>query len=129
MPVEMATIKALLRPAALAGLRHGAFYFCPGSDCDTVYFSDAGQRFRIVDVSVPVWQKERAGERVVCYCFGENESDMRVELETVGRIAAVERVRRHIAERRCACDVRNPRGACCLGDLMAAVGRVTEAAS
>jgi hypothetical protein len=39
------------------------------------------------------------------------------EVEDSGRSGAIERVRAHIADRRCACDVRNPRGVCCLGDL------------
>jgi hypothetical protein len=45
-------------------------------------------------------------------------------LEETGRTMAIERVREHIAATRCACDIRNPRGACCLGDLIAAVKRV-----
>jgi hypothetical protein len=36
----------------------------------------------------------------------------------------VARIREHIAAQRCACDVRNPRGACCLGDVMAAAKRI-----
>jgi hypothetical protein len=89
-----------------------------------VYFSGDGQIFATSDVRVTVWEKQPPGERTVCYCFGENEADMRREIERDGRTAAVERVRAHIAARRCACEVRNPRGACCLGDVMAAVKRL-----
>jgi hypothetical protein len=71
-----------------------------------------------------VWEKQPIGERTVCYCFGENAADMRREVERDGRTSAVERVRAHIAARRCACEVRNPRGVCCLGDVMAAVRRL-----
>ncbi len=42
-----------------------------------------------------------------------------------GQSQAVERVKADIEANRCACDVRNPRGACCLGDLAAAVKRVS----
>lgn len=124
--VETSTVKALLSPEALARINLAGFYFCSSKMCDTVYFSDAGQVFRTVDLTVQVWQKQPAGDRTFCYCFGENESAMRAELELSGRIAAIERVRRHIAERRCACDIRNPRGACCLGDLSAAVRKLQE---
>jgi hypothetical protein len=89
-----------------------------------VYFSDAGQVFRTDAVRVSVWEKQPPGERTVCYCFGENEAGMRREIERDGRTLAVERVRAHIAAKRCACEVRNPRGACCLGDVMAAVKRL-----
>jgi hypothetical protein len=114
----------LLTPAALAQLRLGSFHFCASPECSTVYFSSDGQVFQTNDVRVAVWQKEPNGARVLCYCFGENEVDMRREINIEGRTAAIERVRRHIADRRCACDVRNPRGVCCLGDLTVAVKRL-----
>ena len=126
MRINATTVKALLTPNALARLNLAGFYFCPSAACETVYFSDADQVFQTADVTVEVWQKQPAGHRTFCHCFGENEAAMRTELETTGRISAIERVRHHIAERRCACDVRNPRGVCCLGDLTAAVRRFME---
>jgi len=122
--VEVATVKALLTSTALAQFIAGHFHFCAGPACGVVYFSDAGQVFRTDDVRVSVWEKQPPGERTVCYCFGENEAGMRREIEHDGRALAVERVRAHIAAKRCACEVRNPRGACCLGDVMAAVKRL-----
>lgn len=124
-PVDVSTLKALLTPPALAQLQLAGFHFCASTACDTVYFSDAGQIFRTGDVRVAVWQKQPRGARTFCYCFGENETDMQREIDAHGRTSAVERVRRHIADRRCACDVRNPRGVCCLGDLTAAVKRLS----
>jgi hypothetical protein len=37
---------------------------------------------------------------------------------------AVQRVREHISAGRCGCEVRNPRGVCCLGDVTEAVKRM-----
>ena len=65
------------------------------------------------------------GRQLVCYCFDESEDSIRAELGEQGRSGAVERVRAHIAARDCACDVKNPRGVCCLGDLIAVVRRLT----
>jgi hypothetical protein len=92
-----------------------------------VYFGDAGDRFRTGDIRVPVWQKEPSGARLLCYCFGETESGIRTELLQQGRTDVVVRIREHIAAQRCACDIRNPRGACCLGDVIAAVKRIEGA--
>ena len=119
--VESTTVKALLVPSALARLKHDSFHFCASPACKVVYFSGAGATFDTADLRVPVWQKTPPGARIVCYCFGENEADMQHEIADTGRTAAIDRVRAHIADRRCACDVRNPRGACCLGDLTTAV--------
>ena len=122
--VDVQTVKALLTETALQRLTSSDYRFCPDAACDVVYFAVDGMRFTTADVRVPVWHKLPFGSRPVCYCFGESEASMRSEIESDGRSAAVERVRAHIAAGRCACELRNPRGACCLGDLIAAVKRV-----
>jgi hypothetical protein len=122
----MQTVKAVLIDRALERVNPAAFFFCASPTCDTVYFAADGQCFAAADLRVPVWQKQPPGSRTVCYCFGENEADIRREIERDGSSAAVERVRGHIAAKRCACDIRNPRGVCCLGDVAAAVGRATR---
>src|SRR5712691_1826736 len=119
--VDLLTVKALLTESALRRLLPGDYRFCPDTGCDVVYFSADGGRFATADVRVPVWQKLPFGNRPICYCFGETEVSIRSEIESIGASQAVERVREHIAAERCACDVRNPRGACCLADLINAV--------
>jgi hypothetical protein len=121
--VELQTVKALLTPAALQRVEAEAYWFCPSSDCEVVYFNHRGQTFTTDDLRVSVWQKQRPGNRTICYCFGENESDISAEIASGGRSLAIERVRAHIQAGRCACEIRNPRGTCCLGDVTAAVKR------
>lgn len=125
--VESLTVKALLTNAALARYEHAAYRFCPDAACAVVYFAETGTTFTKDDVRERVWHKEPAGHRTMCYCFGENEAEIAQEIARTGRSAAVQRVRAHIAAKRCACEVRNPRGACCLGDLIAAVERLHQA--
>jgi hypothetical protein len=117
--VDVTTVRAMLVPEALARMEPANFNFCAAPWCGVVYFSSTGPTFGIADLHVPVWQKSAPGARMVCYCFGENEADIRREIEDTGRTAAIERVRGHIADHRCACTVRNPRGVCCLRDLIA----------
>jgi hypothetical protein len=125
--VDRHTVKALLTEMALRRLEGGAYRFCPDSDCDVVYFDGHGPCFRRADVRVPVWHKEPFGTRMICYCFAESEASIRTELDADSLSLVVERVRAHIDADRCACEVRNPRGTCCLGDLIAAVKRVEAA--
>ena len=126
-PVELQTVKALLTDTALSRVGLFPYRFCADASCDVVYFDLAGACYRTGDVRVPVWQKEPFGKRTVCYCFGESEASICAEIAAAGQSDAVERVRAHIAAGRCACEIRNPRGACCLGDLSAAVKRVETA--
>lgn len=125
--VELLTVKAALTHAALARLSPGHHRFCAEPACAVVYTDENGLTYSTDDLRVRVWQKEPSGSREICYCFGETEATIRTEIEQNGRTAAIERVRGHIAAKRCACDIRNPRGACCLGDLLAAVKRITVA--
>ena len=122
--MDRQTIKALLTEHALRRLTTAEYRFCPNPSCDVVYFDDDGETFSAGDLRVPVWQKLPFGSRPVCYCFGESEVSIRAECEAHGRSLAVERIREHIAAGRCACELRNPRGTCCLGDLIAAVKRI-----
>lgn len=123
LPVEELTVKALLTEPALRRFEPGAYRFCPEASCAVVYFSEAGFAFTKDDMRVPIWQKEPPGRRMICYCFDESEAAIAVELRKTGHSQAVERIRAHIAAQRCACEIRNPRGACCLGDVIAAVER------
>ena len=124
--VDLLTVKALLTEGALRRLCTSEYRFCPDAGCDVVYFGADGQPFTTTDVRVPVWQKMPFRDRPICYCFGESERSIWEELEAGGASTAVDRVRAHIVAGRCACEVRNPRGACCLGDLAAAVKRIEE---
>jgi hypothetical protein len=119
--VELGTVKALLTEAAMRRVSATPHRFCRSAVCPTVYVDAEGQAFGTSDIRVPVWQKEPFGRRMICYCFGENEADIRAEIERTGQSDAVQRVRGHIAAGRCACELRNPHGTCCLGDVMQAV--------
>jgi hypothetical protein len=125
-PVEELTVKALLSDTALRRFELGPHRFCPDASCDVVYFDTAGRTFTTKDLRVPVWQKQQPGARTICYCFGENETEISAEVKQTGRSRAAERVRAHIDAGRCACEVRNPKGACCLGDITQAVKRATH---
>lgn len=127
-PVDSLTVKALLTETALGRFERGEYRFCADADCSIVYFHGSAHAFRTADIRVPVWQKAPLGARTVCYCFGENEADIVSEIERAGESRAVSRVRAHIAAGRCVCEVRNPRGVCCLGELTAAVNRIAPRA-
>lgn len=122
--VQLRTVKALLKELALRRIQLTHYRFCSNAACDVVYFGDAGDPFGAKDIRMPVGHKQPPGTRLLCYCFGETEAVIRHELIQTGRADVVDRIREHIAAERCACDIRNPRGACCLGDVIAAARRI-----
>jgi endonuclease YncB( thermonuclease family) len=72
------------------------------------------------EIVLPVHHKEPAGDRPVCYCFGVSERDLRREMVETGRSTAADRITALVKAGRCACEVKNPRGSCCLGNVAAA---------
>jgi hypothetical protein len=110
----------MLKPDALERLASVPYRFCPTPACEVVYFGPASIFMR-EDVRVPVFQKERAAERTVCNCFDVSESDLRREgAEGTGSTAS-ERITALVKADRCACEVRNPQGSCCLGNVTSVV--------
>lgn len=124
--MDVLTVKALLTAEALARFEPGAYRFCADPGCDIVYFGDRSPTFRQADLRAEVWQKAAPGRRTFCYCFDEDEAGIAAEIARSGASAAIARVRAHIAAGRCACEIRNPRGVCCLGDVTAAVDRALK---
>jgi hypothetical protein len=125
--VQLQTVKALLTETALRRVQLTRYRFCASPACEVVYFGDVGDRFETHDLRVAVWHKNPFGARLLCYCFAETEGVIRAEILERGRSQAVQRIREHIAAQRCACDIRNPRGVCCLADVIAAVKRIESA--
>lgn len=121
--VPLLTLQALLVPHALERLAKVDYHFCAVPTCDTVFFGEAVV-FRLDEITVPVFQKRPQGGRTVCYCLGIDEDTIRTEVEGHGTSASAERIRALVRDDRCACEVRNPQGTCCLGNVAAIVNDV-----
>lgn len=121
--VERITVKALLRPEALARLSAAAHRFCATSSCPVVYFG-RDEAFGREDLTVTVFQKEPEGARTVCYCFDVTEAGIRREIVEAGRSPAFARITDLVNADRCACEVKNPQGRCCLGNVAEATKRI-----
>ena len=120
--VDLITLKALLKVDALRRLEGKAYRFCPEPDCGVVYFDcTADSVFKRTDVSVPVTQKERGDSTPLCYCFGYSVGDVRRDLAENGGALVPAAITREIRAGHCACEVRNPQGTCCLGNIAVAV--------
>lgn len=117
--VERITVKAMLRPQALMRLSAPEHRFCSTALCPVVYFG-IEEVFEREEVVVPVFQKEPAGDRTVCYCFAVSEGDIRRELVATGHSPAVDHITSMVKAERCACEVKNPQGSCCLGNVATA---------
>ena len=120
--VGMLTVRSLVRHLPL-GMTDAQYYFCEGPGCDVVYFPSNLQApiFRRVDLLVRVGAKETESPIPLCYCFGFTRKDIQDEIAEKGRSTIADRITAEVKAGNCACEVKNPSGKCCLGDVTRAV--------
>jgi len=116
--VPLITLKALLTPPALTRLTpQDTYQFCPDPTCDVVYFSSS-QTYGTGDLKVPVFQKDQAPGVPVCSCFDHTRADLERAAMTGTGQALEASIRAHVQAERCGCEVNNPQGRCCLGNVV-----------
>ena len=119
--VNAITLRALLSGE---GLRRGVPSeprFCGTPGCTVVYFDSAVPVvFEEALVTVPVHVKHpEDGNVPVCYCFAHTPFTIRGEVTRTGRSSASAIIAAEVKAGHCACEVKNPKGTCCLGDVFA----------
>src|SRR5262249_7361965 len=82
--------------------------------------------FTMDDLRVRVGSKEHNDPIPLCYCFGFNEADVREEIARTGESAILQKISAMVKQGLCACETRNPSGACCLGEVTKTVMRLTR---
>ncbi|WMT39853.1 (2Fe-2S)-binding protein [Paenibacillus sp. D2_2] len=113
--VKLITLKALLKPSALETINPESPYtFCSNPSCKIVYFSDR-QTYSKDALKVSVFQKDKELNVPVCYCFGWTRERLIQAIEENQRPS--DHIREQMQANRCGCEINNPQGACCLGNV------------
>jgi Zinc binding domain len=130
--VDTQTVKALLA-IPLYALRPLRYYFCAEAACPTVYFAEDGaQRFGEEELRVPVYQKHPQNRNPqnkqvpICYCFMHTPQSISDEWRQTGQSTVIETITVGTQSGQCACDLRNPEGRCCLGNVRRFVQQMTQ---
>lgn len=116
--VERKTVEHLLRDPNLFSGQKLAHYFCANPACEAVYFAPSNRSvFYKGQLKTRVGIKETEDPIPVCYCFGHSRGSVWREIEETGKSTVVESIKAAVQEGRCECDIRNPSGKCCLGEV------------
>lgn len=119
--VSSETLRHLIKKTRHLEIKDRGYYFCKTPDCDTVYYHpESGQRFEKTDLNVLVGLKETEDPVWVCYCFDVSKKMIREEIESRGHSVSKDRIRQEVADGTCECEIKNPSGRCCLGEVVAA---------
>ena len=97
------------------------WFFCNQPDCDVVYFANDGRTISKDALKVRVGVKEKNPPRLVCYCFGHTVESIREEIERTGKSTVMASVSAKVQSGDCSCELLNPEGTCCLGEMNRAV--------
>lgn len=125
--VEGQTVKALLA-VSLRAAQPTEYHFCRTATCPVVYFAgDSTQTFTVDQVRERVYQKEPGVADVwVCYCFRHTVEAVQTARDPAGIVADITL---GIQAGQCACDLRNPQGSCCLGNVRALIQQAVVSVS
>jgi hypothetical protein len=69
---------------------------------------------------IPQGQSNQADSQLVCYCFNHTREDIRADFQASGVSTIEQSIRTAIDAGHCSCEVMNPNGRCCLGDVRSA---------
>lgn len=125
--VSRQTVAHHVKSEKLSTVGDEVYKFCSSQNCAIVYYAASDQVFTVSEVRELITAKTTGDARPLCYCFGFNEGFARREIARTGENSVTELVSRFVKEKLCACEIRNPSGACCLGEVNKAVRRLIEA--
>ncbi|MFN3603301.1 MAG: putative iron-sulfur cluster-binding metallochaperone [Leptonema sp. (in: bacteria)] len=110
------TLKHLLKLEKLQVIANTTYYFCSTSNCNIVYFSkERNSYFTKEDVQVKVFSKDEGEEIPICYCFGWSRKKIKEAIKN--KINPMKEIEKNVRKGICHCEVKNPKGRCCLGDV------------
>ena len=115
--VPKITLTSLVKPEYQKDIPTGKPFFCLQRECETVYFDTEGHQIKKDQLSVKVWQKEEPGDIPVCYCFEHSAKAIMEDARLNSPPSIPLTIREKIKAGLCTCEIKNPKGRCCLGDV------------
>lgn len=120
--VQRRTLEHLLKPERVSLIQNVQYYYCTEPTCDVVYFSNEDVlHFTKDDIQVKVFTKDQGDDVNVCYCFDWTRRRICQQIVETRKSTASLEIAQKIKAGLCECDIKNPKGECCLGDVNSVV--------
>ena len=121
-PVDWLTVASLVRGRVPA---RQEFWLCRDPGCEVVYVGSTGIVLTAEDLRVVPGFKD-GSNGLVCYCFLHHEGEIEAEIADTGETAVFDSITAEITAGNCACEVRNPSGKCCLGEVKQTINQIKQ---
>lgn len=125
--IQRRTVEHLIKPELVGSISNSQYYYCDDANCTVVYFSQDGSgTFTRSDLQVAVFAKDPGKDVNVCYCYDWTRGRIEEEIEETGTSTVSRVVAEKMKADSCECDIKNPKGTCCLGDINRYVATLQE---
>lgn len=113
--VSLLTVQAQIA-LSLRELGQPPYWFCSSAGCAVVYFASEASPITCDQLRERVFQKALDPGVLACYCFRYSRGALQ-QADSITRAAILADVVAGTQQGQCACEIRNPQGSCCLGNL------------
>ncbi len=115
--------KSKVVPTSAIILSLEGFSFCSTSSCELVYFKNTFV-IHISDLKYSIGFKNNSHPSTVCYCFNWTKEKIQKQLEEKGTTTALEEIKEKIKNKKCLCEIKNPKGKCCMSDMKKTINEI-----
>lgn len=107
------TVKNLVIAPLRDKIKKKTYHLCTSESCNVVYYdTDYEEIYKINDLKVPIWFKEKAKPKYICYCNQVTEEEM-IQGINNGAKNLKDLIRITGAIKNCNCELNHPTGKCC----------------
>lgn len=100
---------------------------CLNPDDDTVYFFlDKDVIIKHEDIITGLGFKSDSSSDRICYCYQYGRKEILDEVRGKGKSEIEAKIRARVKAGQCTCEVSNPKGSCCLGDIRSLIREPTH---
>jgi len=92
------------------------FSFCTEASCLVAYFKNTFV-IQISDLKYSIGFKNDSYPATVCYCFDWTKEKIQEQIEENGKTSALEEIKEKVKNKQCLCEIKNPKGKCCMSDV------------
>jgi len=123
--VSIRTVKHLVVGSQKNRISNDDYFICVDEKCDVVYYDENYEEtFLKEDIKVPIWFKEDADPKYVCYCSNVTEEEIIEAVVNKNAKSLKEIVKLTGAMKNCNCEINNPLGVCCSPYIQEVIDKV-----
>jgi bacterioferritin-associated ferredoxin len=122
--VKAKTVKSLLAGTLKRDLKEDKYFLCMNKSCNVAYYKNScDQIYLQEDLKVPIWFKEGASPKYICYCSRVTEKEIISAIINENATTVKELVEATGAMKSCNCELNHPTGRCCSTQMKEVLGR------